>query len=156
VGTFFTSVASTLASIAHQYGMEAKLVEYRLQREWTRIAGDQMAAHTQPEAIRFKKLYLIADNSVWLQQIAFLKPVLIEKINAVAGKPIVSDLILRVGELSRKAEFDPKSESKPAAGGPAASSAEDYTQQVADPGLRAQLAAVMARALRREPDRPHG
>src|SRR5437764_14345778 len=99
-GSFFASVSSILTNLAPRYGMEAKLLEWRLRRHWSEIAGEQIAAHTRPDQIRFKKLYLIVENSVWLQQLMFLKPTLLEKINEAADSQLVSDIMFRVGAVS--------------------------------------------------------
>src|ERR687896_439452 len=98
-----TPLASTLDTIARQYGLQAKLLEYRLRHRWRDVAGDQVAAHTRPDTVRFRKLYLIAESSVWLQQLMFLKPALIARINAAAGSEIISDIVLRVGEMGGEA-----------------------------------------------------
>jgi len=85
---FFDSVGSVLKSLVHRYGMESKLLEYHLRRRWPEIAGEQIAAHTSPDGIRFRKLYLIVENSVWLHQLTFLKPTLLESIGTlVDGYP---------------------------------------------------------------------
>src|ERR1051325_3783414 len=98
-GSSFTVLASTLESVVERFGLASMLLEQRLQRDWPDIVGEGVAAHTRPDAIRFKKLYLIAENSIWLQQLTFLKPSLLEKITAAAGKPVVVDIVLRVGEV---------------------------------------------------------
>lgn len=155
-------VAETLSVIARHYGFEAKLLEHRLQQRWPEIVSDQIAAHTWPDAIRFRKLYLLADNSVWLQQLMFLKPSLIEKINVAAGREIISDIVLRVGEVGGKAppvhskqlqgkreeatEQDPSQESR--------AEAATYAQALSDPELRTRFATIMARSLNSGRDRP--
>ncbi len=150
-GSFFASVSSILTNLAPRLGMEAKLLEWRLRRHWSEIAGEQIAAHTRPEQIRFKKLYLIVENSVWLQQLTFLKPTLLEKITEAAGSQLVSDIIFRVGEIAsepreahrhndeplRLADPSPESLDQAAA----------HAVSVKDPDLRARLIAVMANAL---------
>ncbi|MBI4400231.1 MAG: DUF721 domain-containing protein [Nitrospirae bacterium] len=151
-GSFFASVSSILSGIAHRYGMETKLLEHQLRRRWPEIAGEPIAAHTRPDQIRFKKLYLIVDNSVWLQQLTFLKPTLLETINAAAGSQIVSDIVLRVGEVTGEApegkrqnangkneETEPLPE--------AVAQAAVHAAAVADPELRSRLTEVMATAL---------
>ncbi|MGH7230214.1 MAG: DciA family protein [Nitrospiraceae bacterium] len=150
-----TPLASTLSAIARQYGLNAKLLEHRLQRRWSDIVGEQIATHTRPDTIRFRKLYLITENSVWLQQLMFLKPSLLEKINAAAGSAIISDIVLRVGEVGGEApqvghkrvnatvgksdELKPSTELLAEAAG--------YTQAISDPDLRGRLAAMIAKAL---------
>ena len=76
---FFFSVSSVLTKLAKRLGLEAKLLEAQLRRHWPEIAGEQIAAHTRPDQIRFKKLHLIVANSVWLQQLTFLKPTLLRR-----------------------------------------------------------------------------
>jgi hypothetical protein len=151
----FTPLASTVSTIAHHYGLDSKLLEHRLRRRWPEIVGDQIAAHTRPDMIRFRKLHLIAENSIWLQQLMFLKPSLLEHINAAAGSHVVSDIVLRVGEISGEtpqvqSEKGQSKNQEPADQDPGMESlteAARYAEAVSNPELRAQLTAVMARAL---------
>jgi hypothetical protein len=146
-------VASVLNDIAQRFGLSGKLLEHRLQRHWPEIVGQHVAGHTRPESIRFKKLYVIADSSVWVQQLAFLKPSLLESINAAAGGPIVTDIVLRVGEVECEAVTNSlDSSSAPANVVPSVTpeflaQASIHAQAVEDPDIRARLAEVMARAL---------
>ncbi|MGH7164514.1 MAG: DUF721 domain-containing protein [Nitrospiraceae bacterium] len=163
---FFDSVGSVLKSLVHRSGMESKLLEYQLRQRWPDIAGEQIAAHTCPDGIRFRKLYLIVENSVWLQQLMFLKPTLLESINAAAvgpgGSPAVTDIVLRVGDVAGGASEGTRQQEKgkreevPEVG-PAADSLEQasaHAGAVKDPGLRARLAEVMANALVARADSP--
>jgi hypothetical protein len=156
---FFDSVGSVLKSLVHRYGLESKLLEYQLRRRWPEIAGEQIAAHTCPDGIRFRKLYLIVENSVWLHQLTFLKPTLLESINAAAvgpgGSPAVTDIVLRVGEVAGEAPERTRQQEKGTREegpevGPAAESLEQasaHAGAVNNPDLRARLAEVMAHAL---------
>jgi len=152
--SFFDSIASVLSGIARRHGMEAKLFEHKLLKNWPEIAGEPVAAHTRPDQIKFKKLYLIAESSVWIQHLTFLKPELIEKVNAAAGRPLITDVVLRVGTMNR-AEPVLKSEESDEAPAPAPSpqslaEAEAHAAVVTDPELRARLTDVIAQALRRQ------
>jgi hypothetical protein len=76
----------------------------RLQHRWHEIVGEPMASHTWPSQIRFKKLYLIVKSSAWLQQLTFLKPALLMKLQAEFGPDGVTDIAGRVGEIPADAE----------------------------------------------------
>ncbi|MDQ6734124.1 MAG: DUF721 domain-containing protein [Nitrospirota bacterium] len=150
-----TPIASALDDLAQRFGLSVRLLEHRLQRQWPAIVGEHVAAHTRPESIRFKKLYVIADSSVWVQQLAFLKPSLLESINTAAGSSIVTDIVLRIGEVEPQAHGH-ESEStsrltkiKPAHSLSPESLAEvsRYAEAIVDPGIRAHLTDVMVRAL---------
>lgn len=158
-GHFFLSVSSILTGLAKRLGLEAKLLEAQLSREWPTIAGEQIAAHTRPDQLRFKKLHLIVENSVWLQQLTFLKPALLTKINQAAGGDIVADIVFRVGEVEPTARNQGavNSEGGIEAAGPtpeALAEAEAHTGQIMDQALRARLTELMAEALSPQPGPP--
>jgi predicted nucleic acid-binding Zn ribbon protein len=148
-------LASILDDIAQRFGLSVRLLEHRLQRQWPAIVGEHVAAHTRPESIRFKKLYVIADSSVWVQQLAFLKPSLLVSINTAAGNPVVADIVLRVGEVEHQMPRDDgESSSRLTKRQPAHSLSPEslaevsrHAEAVEDPDIRAHLTEVMVRAL---------
>jgi predicted nucleic acid-binding Zn ribbon protein len=141
------------------HGMVTRMLEHSLQERWPEVVGEHIGRHTWPESIRHHKLYLLAENSVWLQQLRFLKPALLAKIKAVSDGEGITDIVLRVGSL-------PSPETKPSP--PAVSlppGDEGFTEQgnpdlderlqaavdtsvrpVADPALRERLRALFAKA----------
>ncbi len=148
----FASVSDILDGIAKRLGLETKLLEAHLKRRWAEIAGAQIAAHTRPEQIRFKKLVLIVENSVWLQQLTFLKPKLLDKIAEAAGGTLVTDIQLRVGEVASAGSdagirdhekglvrIEPSPE--------ALAEAAAHAATIADPDLRRRMTRVMAQAI---------
>jgi hypothetical protein len=146
------AVSTVLSGLARRLGLETKLFEFRLKREWGHIVGEHLATHTRPDSIRFKKLYLLVPNSVWLQQLSFLKPMLLEKVNAAAGKPMVAEIVLRIGEFVN----DPSERDVSDTGTPLLAlregllkEAEAHVQAVQDPELRVRLATVIAQVLSR-------
>jgi hypothetical protein len=156
--SFFDSIASVLSGVARRHGMETKLFEHKLLKNWPQIAGEPVAAHTRPDQIKFKKLYLVAESSVWIQHLMFLKPELIEKVNAAAGKPLITDVVLRVGTMNRT-EPAPKTEEPDEAivqtpSPQSLAEAEAHAAVVTDPELRARLTDVIAQALSRQQTPP--
>jgi hypothetical protein len=97
--------SAILSRLAKRLGLETKLLEFRLQRQWYDIVGESLASHTWPAQIRFKKLYLIVPNSVWLQQLTFLKPTLLAHIKRACGEEFIQDIVLRVGGTPRLSTF---------------------------------------------------
>jgi hypothetical protein len=147
------SVSHVLEGLARRLGLESKLLESRLRRDWVSIVGEPIASNTWPDQIRYKKLYLLVHNSVWMHQLTFLKPTLIQKLNTVAGTELVTDIVLRVGEL-------PEADSGPAlpeslratVSPPSAALLEEISAHVTtiqDPILRDRLTELMAEALAR-------
>ncbi len=67
---------------------------------WEEIVGNPLAMQTKPRFIRNQILFLDVSNSVWMQQLQFLKPTLLEKINNFLGEPFIKDIRFRLGKIS--------------------------------------------------------
>jgi predicted nucleic acid-binding Zn ribbon protein len=146
------SFGAILSGLAKRLGLESRLVELRLQHDWHHIVGEPIASHTWPDQIRFKKLYLIVQNSVWMQQLTFLKPTLLAKLNAAAGTTLITEIALRVGEIPlarlRGASALAKNPQPPVTDATLIE-ASAHAAAVQDPDLRNRLTQVMADALSR-------
>jgi len=144
------SFGTILSGLAKRLGLEPRLLELRLQRDWCRIVGEPIASHTWPDQIRFKKLYLVVRSSVWMQQLTFLKPALLAKLQEVDGA--ITDLTLRVGDIPAGHSAAAAASS---AGGPpptaeaALLEASAHAAAIQDDELRRRLTQVMADALSR-------
>ncbi|BFU89020.1 MAG: hypothetical protein NTAFB01_02070 [Nitrospira sp.] len=141
------SFGSILSGLSKRLGLESRMMELRLQRRWRDIVGEPMASHTWPAQIRFKKLYLVVRNSVWLQQLTFLKPALLNKLQAETGTDFVTDIACRVGEIP--ADLEASSERLTTdleSSQPGESSAEVFlhTAVIQDPALREHFRKVIS------------
>ncbi len=145
------SISSILEGLARRLGLESKLLESRLRRDWVSIVGEPIASNTWPDQIRYKKLYLLVHNSVWLHQLTFLKPTLIQKLNQVAGSEVVTDIVLKIGELPEADRAPSSPEALPEATPPASAELlaeiSEHVTTIQDPDLRHHLAQLMAQSL---------
>lgn len=98
----FTSADQILQGLIAQYGLEGPMAEHRLREHWAEVVGDQIAAHAQPDQIRFRKLYLAVDSPAWMQELAFLKPTLMEKVNTALRRFRadfhIQEIVLKLGQ----------------------------------------------------------
>lgn len=140
------SFGAILSGLAKRLGLETRLLELRLQHHWHDIIGEPIASHTWPTQIRFKKLYLVVHNSVWLQQLTFLKPTLLAKLRDTAGTELIGDIVLRVGEIP-----SPRAEPAAAASGGNPSEVQtdadtaSHTAGIQDLELRERFTRVISR-----------
>jgi predicted nucleic acid-binding Zn ribbon protein len=143
------SFGAILSGLSKRLGLQTHLFELRLQQQWRDVIGEPVASHTWPAHLRFKKLYLIVRNSVWLQQLIFLKPTLLAKLNE-QGPEMITDLAFRVGEIPEAcaAATGPLPESTDVTEA-AQIEADAHAAAVQDPELRHRLASVMAAAFSR-------
>ena len=98
----FMSIQTLIKDLSKASALGLKLSEARLQQEWEALVGQTIAKHSYPESIRFGKLNLVADNSIWLQQLRFLKPALLENIHSFLPELSLTDVILRIGSISER------------------------------------------------------
>lgn len=153
MGIPFAKAGEVVQSLARRFGLETKFLECTLQRDWRKIAGEQIGAHTLPDQVRFKKLFLIVENSVWAQQLAFLKPTLLERINTYTGGPAITDIVFRVGVVDEAHTLpppDPHSSAIPSEPQPSPELLQEvsaHAQGIKDPDLRDRLSKIMAQAL---------
>lgn len=142
------SLSSILEGVARRLGLESKLLENRLRRDWVSIVGEPIASNTWPDQIRYKKLYLIVHNSVWLHQLTFLKPTLIQKLNGAAGGELITEIVLRVGEIPLRTAASattPPLDGDVTVSEVSLAEASSHVSAIQDPDLRLQFTWVISR-----------
>lgn len=142
-----------LSRFLKTHGMAIHMLEFRLQQHWREIVGEHVARHTWPESIRHRKLYLVAENSVWLQQLLFLKPELLAKINGAADGTALTDIVLRVGTVpspdtgvGAPSQPVPSEQKEADVNGETRTAIDATVQVVADPDLQARLKALFSKS----------
>lgn len=142
-----------LARFLKTHGMAIHMLEFRLQQHWPEIVGEHVARHTWPDSVRHRKLYLVAENSVWLQQLLFLKPELLAKINRAADGEALSDIVLRVGTVRPPdtgkglvPQPAPSEQKEEAVSGKTRAEIEATVHAVADPDLQTRLKALFSKS----------
>jgi hypothetical protein len=66
---------------------------------WKEIVGEPVALHTQPRTIRNRILFIDVSHPTWIQQLQFLKPTLLEKINTFLGESPIQDIRFKLGKI---------------------------------------------------------
>ncbi|MCZ6801204.1 MAG: DUF721 domain-containing protein [Nitrospirae bacterium] len=148
----FNSVHSVIQDLARSHGFEVRMWEYRLRMEWATLVGQPLATYTLPDKLRFRKLSIVVGNSVWLQQLMFIKPALLEKIQSFCHPDLVTDIHFRIGVIPSplpEDSFSPLTQADSPSALPleAQHTISQATAQVSDASLRESLATVMAKAL---------
>ena len=80
--------------------IDVDLDAYRLWQQWKDVVGPAIAENTRPEAIKGKLLLVHVSSAPWMQQLQFLKPELIEKLNETIGKEVVGDIRFKIGPMN--------------------------------------------------------
>ena len=75
-----------------------KMQQHTIWKLWPSIAGPTLSATVHPDRFSGTTLTLAVTNSVWMQELTYLKMELLEKIQAAMGAECVTDIRF---ELSR-------------------------------------------------------
>ncbi len=86
-----------LDSIVQSMGLEKKLEENKALLLWEDVVGRNIAMHTKPIKIKGSRLFVSADSASWRNELAFLRPEIIRKLNAMAGKVVVEEIVFVAG-----------------------------------------------------------
>jgi len=102
------SIRSILEKTLNDLEIDVPLKTHSIWAAWKEIVGESIAYQTQPRSIRNQILFIDVSHSTWIQQLQFLKPTLLEKINAFIGGPLIHDIRFKIGKISAALPASPK------------------------------------------------
>jgi predicted nucleic acid-binding Zn ribbon protein len=140
-----------LSGYLNQPGLRSRMREQKILDVWDRVVGRAIAEVTQPGRVRNRVLQIRVINSVWMQELQFHKPLMIQKLNEFLGDPFVQDLRFVLGEreekLSPRAEEGRGKESRELAE-EERERIEKEVSRLPDPEMREVLFRLFAKALK--------
>ncbi len=71
-----------------------------LYRLWTAAVGDHIARNASPVLVRGGVLHVNVTSSVWVQELHFLRDMLLEKLNAGLSGQKITDIRFKVGPVA--------------------------------------------------------
>jgi len=93
-------IGSILEKTLKALEIDVPLKTYSIWSAWGDIVGESVALHTQPRSIRNRILFIDVSHPTWIQQLQFLKPTLLEKINNFLGESPIQDIRFKLGKIS--------------------------------------------------------
>jgi predicted nucleic acid-binding Zn ribbon protein len=97
-----SSLGDILGGCLNQPGLRSKMREQKILDAWDRVVGRAIAEVTQPARVRNRVLQVKVVNSIWMQELQFHKPLMIQKLNEFLGDPLLQDLRFVLGEREEK------------------------------------------------------
>ena len=101
-------IRSVLEKTIQSLEIDVPLKTYSILGAWNEIVGDSVADHSQPRTIRNRILFIDVAHPTWMQQLQFLKPTLLEKINTFLGESLIQDIRFKLGKIVSKVPAPPK------------------------------------------------
>jgi len=105
------SIRSILEKTIKNLEIDVPLKTYSILGAWNEIVGESVGVQAQPRSIRNRILFIDVSHPTWMQQLQFLKPTLLEKINTFLGEPLIQDIRFKLGKISPTIAAPPKSPS---------------------------------------------
>jgi hypothetical protein len=94
-------IKTILEDTLHQLGLSEKIEECKALTLWNDVAST-LASRTQPISISNSRLIVNVTDSVVLHTLSLYKRKYVEKINLLAGRDVIKDIIFRVGKVEKK------------------------------------------------------
>ncbi|MCD6098843.1 DUF721 domain-containing protein [bacterium] len=89
------AIRDILERILKRYGLKRRVEEFETVLVWDDVVGEQVSRHAVPIKIEKGVLFVHCESASWRQEISFLKPDLIKKLNKHLGKKLVNDIVIR-------------------------------------------------------------
>lgn len=74
-------IGNILPQALQKFGLKVGIEQHRALIIWEQVVGKGIASHTKPGWMTNGILWVIVDDSIWHQELEFLKPQIIEKLN---------------------------------------------------------------------------
>jgi len=139
------AIKTILGDILERAGLRAAVDRQRIIEEWPQIVPPAIARHAIAERVSGSILHVATDSSVWMNELAAIKPVLLEKVNArlAPGTPLVADIRF----VQRSSVGSPPKEPSTSAALPLSKddiqAVEDLLAPVKDAQLRSLLRTIL-------------
>ena len=148
-------IRSVLENTLKNLEIDVPLKSYSVLGAWNEIVGATVAAHSQPRSIRNRILFIHVTHSTWMQQLQFLKPTLLEKVNLFLGEPLIQDIRFKLGAILPNVTSASKMDSRPQGNltEGTLNKIESIIQNVEDTELRKSLQQVITKGAELERQR---
>ena len=100
------SMGEVLGEFFRRTGINRKIQEQKILNSWEEAVGEGVAERTQAIRVQNRVLQVKVANSVWMQELQFMKELIMQKLHQQAGKNILQDLRFFLGEIEPSGEKD--------------------------------------------------
>ncbi len=116
---------------------------HKLWRDWRRAVGEHVAKHTEPIRLENGILHVRVEQSVWMSNLSFMKPQILQALQKHNPTATITDLRFREGSLRSKKKKPPSTPPLPPPALPdERKRAAKLVSGVEDSELKAQLARL--------------
>jgi hypothetical protein len=144
-------LSAVLSQSLKRLDLSSRLDEYGVWPIWNDVVGKTIAKNAQPEKIRNGTLIVKVTSPVWMQQLQFMKEMIVEKLNQRLKNDTVKSVFFLVGKID-VTDVEIPAESTPA-NDPPRQVNEEFLLSIEDPEIREAFRKLLKSYARRKPKR---
>jgi hypothetical protein len=142
-------LSAVLSQSLKRLDLSSRLDEYGVWPIWNDVVGKTIAKNAQPEKIRNGTLIVKVTSPVWMQQLQFMKEMIVEKLNQRLKNDTVKSVFFLVGRID-VTDVEIPAESTPA-NDPPRQVNEEFLLSIEDPEIREAFRKLLKSYARRKP-----
>ncbi len=132
-------ISSLLGEMVERRHWQERFELHEVFTFWEKAVGKDIARHARPAKFRGKVLWLDVSDSIWMQQLQFLKTTLLAKINSQFDSVEVEDIRFQLQLPKQEESVEPRVPLRQPGPGPTGEDARRFQESLAeidDPELR--------------------
>jgi predicted nucleic acid-binding Zn ribbon protein len=92
------AASSVLPAVLQRLGLERRRAETEILKVWNHLIEPTVVAHAQPTGLRNGTLFVVVDNSVWLDEIVrYRRREILKRLQYSFGPDLIARIQFRVG-----------------------------------------------------------
>lgn len=123
-----------------------RLADHAVWSIWNDTVGPAIARNAQPEKLRNGTLFVKVSAPTWMQQLQYMKELIVSKLNERLERQVVHKIFFVVGTFPKPERVEPQATEPPI---DAAHMPEAELRSLKDPGLEQCLRKLIAAHLKR-------
>ncbi len=100
----FNDLGSVLEGLLGELHLDVRVRQHQVWGMWDELVGEGIARKAQPDRVRGKTLFVNVANSAWMQELQFMRRMIIDRINRALGAELIDSIQFRIGAVSGRAE----------------------------------------------------
>ncbi len=135
-------ISSLLGDMINRRKWQDRFELHEVFNFWQKAVGQEIAKHASPTKFRGKVLWIEVSDSIWMQQLQFLKITLLEKVNKEFKSVAVEDIRFQLKLPGQEVAEVARPPVRQAGAAPTAEDAQQFQQNldnISDPELKAAM-----------------
>lgn len=129
--------------------LSRRLEDYAVWTVWDETVGPAIARNARPEKLRNGTLFVRVRAAAWMQQLHYMKDIMLEKLNRELGREVITNIFFVVGEVSADPPREDPADPVELPAVDATRLPEQALDDIDDPDLRDSLRRLLLNHLRK-------